>query len=452
MNLDRSLGPRSFRRGVALLLAAAAFLMAVPVLTAGPLAYDDQALLHGSEGGALDRGLLSFFTDTYYYAYLPFYGLSYRLDGALFGGSPVGFHLANALWHAAAGYALFCVLGLLLADRVAALLGALLFVLHPLHVESVAWIAGRKEVLSAFFLFLAWLFHLKREEGAAGAGVGALLCFVVACFSKASAIVLPGFLLAAALLLPRYAGARRAAALRTLPLFLVAALAALVHLGVAADQGVVVETASLPARLGSGLAAWGRYFVQAVLPFDLSIDYPEARVESLGAAWKGVVTLALAVAALFALHRRAPVVSFGLAVFLIGLAPFNDVFPATTIFRADRYAYLSLAGAAAVAGGIVLRRRAAALPLALLAAVYLVVSMASASRFESDETLWSRTIENRPRSALAHINRGLDRRWRARAAAPPDPALLDEAIADLREGRERAERAEHEAKALRGLV
>ena len=103
--MQSSLGQRPFRLGTALLLLGAALVMAVPALQGEPLGYDDHPLLYdtgsyeagGFGGGALDRSVGSLFTGTYYYAYLPFYGLSYKLDALLFGGAPVGFHLGNVL-------------------------------------------------------------------------------------------------------------------------------------------------------------------------------------------------------------------------------------------------------------------------------------------------------------------------------------------------------------------
>ncbi|MFB3065518.1 MAG: hypothetical protein ACE10D_03290, partial [Planctomycetota bacterium] len=458
--MQSSLGQRPFRLGTALLLLGAALAMAAPALQGEPLNYDDQALLHdtgsyetgGFGGGALDRSVRSLFTGTYYYAYLPFYGLSYKLDDLLFGGAAVGFHLGNVLWHAAAGFVLFCVLGLLLRNRVAALIGALLFVLHPLHVESVAWIAGRKEVLSAFFFFLAWLLFLKAEDGSRAATVGALLALLVACFTKATAVVLPGFLLMAAWLLPRYDGARRRAALRTVPFCVVALAATVVHLLVAADQGVVSEGTALDVRVAAGFAAWGRYLVLTALPFDLSVDYPEARPDSLGSAWIGIVLVGTALFSVFLFRRRAPLLSFAVALFLVALAPFNNVFPASTLLQADRYTYLALSGAAVLAGWAVLRWRAAAPLLGLLAAVYLLVSMQSAGRFESDKTLWTRTIEVRPGSAIAHINLGFLKRNRGLRGATYDEQSLRDAVGEFEKGLELAFFAENRVHALSGLI
>jgi len=452
------LGPRSFRRGAFLLLLAASLLVACLSLQGGVLGYDDAGLLYGSSGGrgALQRGPASFFSsELFYYAYLPFYGLSYWLDGIFGAGHEATFlfHLQNVLWHAATGFLVFCVLGVLVRHRLAALLGALLFVVHPLHVESVAWIAGRKELLSGFFLFLAWLFLLKAEERRRGLFVAvALASFLVACFSKASAVVLPFLLLAAALLLPRYAGRRRRAALATWPFFLVAIVPVIVHLAVGVSQGVVSESRPFGARVLGWMAAWGASVYRTVLPFDLSIDYPEARTPGPGLLVFAGLLLLAAGAAFLAARRRAPVAAFGIAAFFLALLPFNNVFPATEVLAADRYLYLSLFGVAAVAAWAVQRWSRGTAVLAVILLLCTGLSLWSGSRFRSDEELWTRTIAARDASALAHFNRGAARVNRARTMTPRDPELLREGLADLRAALSRAVLKEHRAQANRALI
>ncbi|MHC4547198.1 MAG: tetratricopeptide repeat protein [Planctomycetota bacterium] len=450
------LGPRPFRLRVLWLLLGATFLTALLSLTGDVLGYDDVGLLYGSAGGrgALDRSAGSFFTtELFYYAWLPFYGLSYWLDGVLGAGrdATLLFHLQNLLWHAATSYLVFCVLAILLRHRVAALLGALLFAVHPLHVESVAWIAGRKEVMSGCFLFLAWLLAL-RAEARPGFLAAALAAFLVACFTKASAVVLPFLLLAAALLLPRYRNRRRPAALQTLPFFGLALVPTIVHLAVGVHQGVVAEARPLGARLLGWIAAWGASVYRTLLPFDLSLDYPETRVQGVGeVVLPGLVLVATGVA-LLATRRRSPVAAFGIVAFFAALLPFNNVFPATETLTADRYLYLSVFGAAAVAAWGVAAWSRGAVTVAAICVLFGGVSLWSASRFVSDEELWTRTIAARDESALAWFNRGAARVNRARTATPRDAKLLRSGAEDLRAALTRAVLEEHRAKANQALI
>jgi len=438
--------PRAFRLGTLALLLAVSLIMTLPAMQGDLLGYDDINLIRGP-GGAENMEPSQFFTGTYYYAYLPFYGLSYWCDLALAGGvNTTWMHFVNVLWHAAAAYAFFVLLLRLTDNRVAALFGSLLFVVHPMHVESVAWIAGRKELISAFFLFVAWLLHLRGEEGSRLAIVGGVVCFLIACFTKASAVVLPGLLLAAAWLLPRYEGRRKSAAVATWPLWVAALLPVVVHLAVAVDRGVIREIADAGQRSLWWAKGWGDSICRALVPYGLSIEYPEVRTVSSGAAALGGFLVAVAALAVFGLRRRAPYVAFGIAGFLIALAPFNNVFPATDVLAADRYAYLSVFGLAMAFGWLASRGPKFAFGVAGLAVVYLGLSLHGAVRFQSDEVLWTRTIEARPDAAVAYLNRGIDRTTRAQRAVPLDKHLLRSGVDDLKAGVEKAHRDEIRAK------
>lgn len=450
-----ALGARPFRLGVLLTLLFAAFLAVEPAMKGEVLSYDDRPLLEGSADGpgALDRSASSFFTGTYYYAYLPLYGLSYWVDGKL-GATvekPALFHAQNLLWHAAASYVVFLLLGLLVQNRWAALLGALLFAVHPTHVESVAWIAGRKEVLSGFLALVAGLLAVLAEKRRVLL-LPALLLLLLACFAKASAIVLPGLLLAGTLLLPRYRGRRPQAAAATWPFFAVALVPSIVHVAVAVDVGVVSASRPLDERLMGFVAAWGGAVQRTLLPLDLSIDYPEAEGSRLtDLAWPGFLLLAALLLLLF-LRRRAPVAAFGIAAFFVALLPFNNVFPSTAILAADRYLYLPLFGLAAIVAWAAAHSRWGGMGGTAAVVLCLALSWASARRFESEEALWTRTIASRDGSGLAWINRGLDRVTRGLRATRHDPELLRAGVQDLEAGLSRARLDALRAKGAHGLV
>ncbi|MHC4817664.1 MAG: tetratricopeptide repeat protein, partial [Planctomycetota bacterium] len=197
---------------------------------------------------------------------------------------------------------------------------------------------------------------------------------------------------------------------------------------------------------------WGASVYRTLLPFDLPIDYPEARAPETGSfLLYGLLLLATALAFVKA-RRRAPVAAFGIAAFFLALLPFNNVFPATEVLAADRYLYLSLFGAAAVAAWAVRRWSRGVAVLAPILVLCTALSLWSGSRFRSDEELWTRTMAARDHSALAYFNRGAARVNRSRTNVPRDPELLDEGVSDLRAALSRAVLKEHKAKANRALI
>ncbi|HEX4047469.1 MAG TPA: O-GlcNAc transferase, partial [Elusimicrobiota bacterium] len=133
---------------------------------------------------------------------MPVASLSYMADAALWGGRAWGYHLTNVAFHAANAALLYVLIVELLAkgrprtaDRAAAAFGALFFALHPLRVESVAWIAERRDVLCGFFslwTLLCWVRAARAEAArAARLRAGALAAFLLALLSKSAAMPLP---------------------------------------------------------------------------------------------------------------------------------------------------------------------------------------------------------------------------------------------------------------------
>jgi tetratricopeptide (TPR) repeat protein len=448
--VNTSTDSHSFRRVALFVLLGASVLMTMLAWQGPILGYDDENLMAEVVG----KSPWEFFSGLFYYAYLPFYGLSYWADITIAGGhvNADWMHFVNALWHAATGFAVFCVLGRLLESRAAALVGALLFVLHPMHVESAAWIAGRKELVSGFFFFLAWIFHLRSEEDGPKYAVGAAACFLIACLAKAAAIVLPALLLAAALFLPRYRENRRAAAWRTSYIWLIAILPVVIHLSVGFEKGVIREIADLGQRSLWWMKAWGDSLRRAILPYGLSIEYADVRTASWASALVSGLWILGALVGIVALRRRAPIVSFGLACFLLALAPFNNIFPASDVLAADRYLYLPIFGLVAIAGWAATLSPRLGFAGAAVALLYLVLSMWGSLRFVSDEQLWTRTIDTQPEAAVAWLNRGVDRVTRAERAIPADPKLRRAGIEDLRRGIELARRDRIKARAHLALV
>ena len=185
---------RSLLAGAVVFLAGCAVF--APTLGYSFLNWDDDVyILRNPWIRAFDAtNLRAVFTQPYFQNYLPLHLLSYMVDHALWGLRAMGYHLSSVLLHG-----LNAVLCLLVVRRMSrslaiAFLAALLFALHPSHVEAVAWVSSRKEVLSTTFLLLSLLFYLPSRRGAARkpwAYVASVLFFLGAMLSKVSVVVLP---------------------------------------------------------------------------------------------------------------------------------------------------------------------------------------------------------------------------------------------------------------------
>ena len=194
MHLERSSSLRQWLPLVCIVLITLALYF--PSLKNGFVNLDDPMLVY--ENSAVQT--LSLKTIGYVFTsydpelYIPLTFVSYQIEYALFGANPTAFHLTSLLLHLINVVLVFAVLELLLNKRAFALLGALLFAIHPINGEAVLWISARKDLLSTVFFLSAWLAYLKLSIGRKRTIIIGVL-FVLALLSKVSAVTLPAILI-----------------------------------------------------------------------------------------------------------------------------------------------------------------------------------------------------------------------------------------------------------------
>jgi tetratricopeptide (TPR) repeat protein len=351
-------------------------------------------------------------------SYYPLTFTSLWLDYQLWGARPFGYHLVNVLLHG-----LNAVLVWRLLERLhvpGARLAAALFALHPVHVESVAWITERKNVLSgAFYLgaLLAWpgLASTGDEASNRRRYVVALALFAAALLAKTVTCTLP----AAVLVI----GWWRRGTLewrdvrRTLPLFALGGLLAATTVWVERQHaaGIDWELSPVERVLIAGRALW--FYVGKLLwPTSLTFSYPRWDIDD-GVGWQylfPLAALAVGIALLAGRHRLGRGPFAAMLFFVLTVAPalgFVDVFPFRYSFVADHFQYLASLGpitlaAAAVASmrvDVNLRR---VVPVGVLA-VLALLTWRQAGIYRDLETLWRDTLAKNPGSWMAHNNLGL---------------------------------------------
>ena len=345
-----------------------------------------------------------------------------RFDYVIWGLDARGYHLTNAILHAATALLVCLVFGELIrrargeakASRRSlwgAAVGAALFAIHPLRVESVAWASERRDVLSGLFYALTlWLYVRGRLAAALGAFVAALL-------SKVIVATLPVALLA----LDWYPLRRRLelrALLEKLPFFGLALVFGLVAVG-RHEAGLAGATENLDLYPGLRLAlsAWALafYLWKSVAPFGLyPLVAPTAEPQPTDALYlaSGALVLLITAAAAWLWRKGRPALA---AVWTVYVA---TLLPVLSILRLDRqqavadhHSYLATLGFAALAGGMwaAWRDRGGRAPAVAAIAVlslFGVLTVRQIGYWKDSETLWRRTAEAYPQAMAAHNNLG----------------------------------------------
>jgi protein O-mannosyl-transferase len=410
---------------LAVLLAAIAVYL--PSLANG-FAYDDVTVIQLDErvhdlSGALRFLAESYWRDTDLGLYRPLASISYAVDWRASGGAPAWFHFVNALWNAGVCGLLFLFLRGLV-PLPAALVGALLFAVHPVHVESVANIVGRAELMAAFFVLAAMLLWLRvgdrRVPLPRGLAVAAL--YACALMSKESAIMLPALLVltdaAAGVLTP--ASVREWLRLRIVPMSLLFVTALLflavrtVVLGDVAPPRVdpLLDVAdSAGSRVLTALQMWPVIAKLMVAPFILLSDYgPPTFLPALGwtsGAVMGAVLLGSLVAGGAAAWLRGHGrLAFALLFLPVAYLPVSNLVLPIGVVLAERTLYLpSLAVAAAAAflfnhmGRSPRHFRAAAAAAAVVLVLFAVRVQLRIPDWESTDTVFAALRRDDPASS-----------------------------------------------------
>jgi tetratricopeptide (TPR) repeat protein len=317
------------------------------------------------QGGLSLSGVIWAFTSGYASNWHPLTWISHMLDCQIYGiHHPGGHHLTNLLFHAANSVLLFLLLKRMTGVLWRSAVVAALFAWHPLHVESVAWIAERKDVLSTFFWLLTMIAYVRYVEEFNADGSGQkkyyrwmLALFALGLMSKPMLVTLPFVLLLADYWpLCRSAELPGDAKVRTvswnkliaekLPMFALTVISSVVTFLVQQKSGAVLATQREPVtvRIGHALLAYIGYVRKMVWPSGLAVYYPLPRLLSVSDVVAAGMLLALLTAGAIALARWRRYVLFGWLWFLGTLVPVIGLVQVGSQAMADRYTYMPLVG------------------------------------------------------------------------------------------------------------
>jgi tetratricopeptide (TPR) repeat protein len=423
------------RLGFALLAATLA--VYAPVLTHSFLDYDDSAYVTHNrtvQSGLSLAGCRWAWTTFHASNWHPLTWLSHMLDCQLFGLHPAGHHLTSVLFHLANALLLFLVLRCMTAAPWRSALVAGVFALHPLHVESVAWVAERKDVLSTFFGLLAlgaYLHYVERPGPARYALV--LGAFALSLLAKPMLVTLPFVLL-----LLDYWPLRRFPAeadqppgpdetpprpvplprllLEKVPLLVLSVASCAVTLWAQSGHAVVsLERVPLGARLANAVLAYAGYLRKTVWPVDLAVFYPHPGAQvPWGQVLVSGLVLAVVTGLAVGLRRRQPALLVGWLWYLGTLVPVIGLVQVGGQSMADRYTYFPLIGIflalAWCVPGRLAARPAARVGLAVGAATVLaacaLVTHSQLASWQDEGTVWEHALRVTENNAVAHLYLG----------------------------------------------
>jgi len=400
---------------VVCLAAGVAYLNALP----NGFVWDDENLIVGNplikSWSFLPRLLASpLQPDTAYYR--PVQALTFLVEYQSFGLWPAGFHLTSLVLHGLVGLLLYRFTSRLLADPVAGVCAALLFVVHPLHTEAVTYLSGRSDPLAAMFLVAALLWCLPPRQP-----LRSLLAFLLAVLSRESVMALVPLVVLVDVTWAVLHGEAlrgewgRRVATRYVPYVGVVLLCLIGRHAAIGQQTVRYATAAFP--LGTRLLTMSTvvvdYLALVAFPAALHMErsVPPATSPFDPAVLGAIALLGLVTVVVVRLRQRAWPLAFGWAWFILALLPVANLMPLST-FMAEHWLYVPSMGLFMAAGWGISRlgmrhgRRMAAALLAVLVVGYGVRTARRNLDWRDGRAIYEATLRLAPESARVHTNLG----------------------------------------------
>ena len=406
-------------RAMLLCLIVITFIAFLPVFKAGFVSWDDPDYVTSNNYIKSISNLKEIVTVPVQGNYHPLTMLSLALNYSVSGKNAWSYHLVNLLLHLVNIILVFFFIYRLTGKKQwIAFITALLFGIHPLHVESVAWVAERKDVLySLFFLcgLITYLKYLDNKKITTLLGVAGL--FILSLLSKPAAVIFPLVLLSLDYFYGRLKDYR--IWLEKIPFFILSLIMGLLTVHAQSLQGAVAQAGAFPVHFRFFFGFYGlmMYFIKTVLPLSLCTFYPFPAInEALPFIYYIAPLFALALIVLLIVTlKKQKLIAFSILFYLINLILVLQFMPVGSAVIADRYTYLPLIGVFIIPAfyfqkwadknkgkppmsGIIL--------ISFIAIILTVLSFLQASTWKDSATLWDKAIAVAP-SSRAYTNRGL---------------------------------------------
>lgn len=356
--------------------------------------------------------------------YHPLVILSYAIEFSIAGIEPKLYHLTNLALHIGTTLLALRVIHQLTQNLPMALLAALFFGLHPLKVESVAWVTERKDVLYGFFYLASLSFWLLyRESGKMKDIIVMMALFILSCLSKGQAVTLP----LAIILIELFLGSKPKELFKNIPLLssiLLSLVFGIIAIYAQKSGGNIrsSEAFNIGEQLLLGCGSLLFYLPKFIFPYPLVPFYPYPEAPLSGIWYLSLAGITLLLYILLASWKKEKIIFFGLSFYLIHLLPVAQFLPVGNAIAADRYFYLPGLGLGLLVAWVIatkLKERIALLTGVGIAIFWGILSYQQIGIWKNTETFFTHIIKKDPSVDFAFVNLGryLEKQNRKREAA-----------------------------------
>lgn len=390
------------------------FLAFIPALKAGFVTWDDGGYVNDNQLIRDLSNLKLILTTPVQGNYHPLTIFSLAINYAISGMEPWSYHLFNLLFHLLNCFLVFR-LALLLSKRniIIAFTTAILFGIHPMHVESVAWVSERKDVLYGLFFLAGLIAYTKYADSGSRKQFNiAILFFLLSLLSKPAAVIFPIVLFCIDLLRKRKLSYKTI--IEKIPFFVLALLGGILTIYAQTSAGATGQDVfSLGSRILFGFYSIMMYFVKMILPLNLSPFYPLPPIKQDLAPEYFLAPfffIGLAILFFYTLKKIRPV-AFGILFYLVNLLLVLQFFTVGSAIIAERYTYIPYIGLFYALGFCIDRFARSKLSKASIIIIPVtillgIVTYKQASVWNDSASLWDQAIKNQP-SSKAYCNRAI---------------------------------------------
>ena len=353
-------------------------------------------------------------------SYIPLVIMSFAWERSKTGLDPWLFHFDNLLLHLVCTLLVYYLIRILTGKFWMSAFIALLFGVHPMHVESVAWITERKDVLYGAFYLGALICYVKMIQSTGRKMIFyflSLALFILSLLSKIQAVSLPLVMFAIDYLLKRKLSFKLVA--EKLPFLLLSAIIGIIGISFLSSESAFDAQTNYTflQRIFLGAYAYCVYIVKSVVPYELSALYSYPKAEGGTLPWlyyASAIPVIAIISFIIIRFRKSREAVFGVLLFTLNIIFLLQILGAGKAFIADRFSYISYLGLFFVFGDILFRKiksnrikTAGIIVSVIVLVVFAQASYARCSVWKNSETLWTDVINKYPEEVSAYNNRGI---------------------------------------------